>query len=116
MIIVLLSSCSESNAFEAKRIVAKTLLSRECDAVVKAATRSMEKKHAFASEVLQQLAESRCDCITDSLAVQLAKDLSMKELEQMKNAAGDSLAPMLEREVEKSGAAVGNCLKDNYPL
>lgn len=109
--LLLLASCSEKDAFEAKRIVAKELLSRECNAVVKAATREMEKKHDVSAAVIQNLAESRCDCMTDSLAVQFAKDFSLAELQQLKNAAGDSLVPMLEKEMEKSAGAVGNCLQ-----
>lgn len=108
---VLLVSCSDSSAFEAKRIVAKALLSRECNAVIKAATRDMEKKHDASAYLLRKIGESRCDCITDSLAVQLAKDFSLKELQQMKDAAGDSLVPMLEKEMGKSAGAVGNCLQ-----
>lgn len=104
-------ACSEKDAFEAKRIVAKELLGRECNAVVKAATREMEKKHDVSAAVIQKLAESRCGCMTDSLAVQFAKDFSLEELQQLKDAAGDSLVPMLEKEMEKSAGAVGNCLQ-----
>ena len=58
------------------------------NSVVKAATRSMEKKQKFTAAALRKLVESHCNCMTDSFA-----------------------PPMLEREMEKSGSEVGGCLE-----
>ncbi len=105
-------SCYEPDTFEARRQVAKQMLKKKFDVVVNASTEAIKKKHPYLAIGVGMVAQMKCDCITDSLAIQFANEYNLKKLQELETAPIESLQLTVEKLLDKDDHSVINCIKN----
>lgn len=103
-------SCHQPDTFEARRQVAKAMLKKKFDVVVNTSTELIRKKHPYLAIGVGVLAKMKCDCITDSLAMQFANEYTLKKLQELETAPIESLQLTVEKVLDKDDHCVVNCI------
>jgi hypothetical protein len=103
-------SCQRPDTFEERRQIAKAMLQRKFDVVVDVSTELIKKKHPIVAMGVEIVAKMKCDCITDSLAVQFANGYSLEKLQDLETAPIESLQLTVEKVLDKDDHCVMNCI------
>ena len=108
--IIVFSSCqSNDDTFEARRLAAKQLLTKDCDFISNASTEFIRKKHPVLGTLASAAVSFQCDCITDSLAVQFAKEYDLETITNMQTQPIETAQKALEDILNKNSDAVSGC-------
>jgi hypothetical protein len=105
-------SCESESSFEERRVAAKALLSAKCDVVVDASSEFIKNKRPLIGAIVATLVSSKCDCITDSLAVQFANEYDLQAIKDMEHEPIESLAVILDKCMDKNDKVVMDCVKE----
>lgn len=105
-------ACQQQSTFEERRVVAKAMLQKKFDVVINVATEFVKKEeHPLAAFMVGAIVSSKCDCITDSLAVRFANEYDLETLQEMETKPIESLQLTIEKMLDKDDESVMNCLK-----
>ncbi len=108
----LIISCESKSSFEERRAAAKIILSSKCAVVVDASTEFIKDKRPIIGALVATVVESKCDCITDSLAVQFANEYDLQTIKDMEHEPIESLAVILNKCMDKNDKVVVDCVTE----
>lgn len=111
---ILTACASRPDTFESRRKLAKEILQKKFDLVVDVSTELAKKKNVILGIGVHYLVSSKCDCITDSLAIGMANKYSLNKLEELQSAPVESFKITLEEVIENNDGPVLNCFLNRW--
>lgn len=106
-----MGSCKTESTFEERRLAAKALLSGKCECVVDASTEFIVEKRPLIGALVGVVVSSKCDCISDSLAVQFANEYTLEAIHDMEHKPIESLGLILQKVMDKNDKVVLDCVQ-----